>query len=326
MTKHILKVSGTPIEEKVTKLVCDHLGNEFKTVKEMCKYYKILPSTFRYRIDKGWELEKALTIQSRVQTKSGIMDHLGNVYKSERDMCEHFGIDSGTYYTRIKSGWSMKQALETPAKLMNTTVEDHLGNKFNSIADMCKYWGVGMYTYTSRLKRGIQLKDALTLPSNALRGKNVKDHLGNTFYNSAAMSKHWGIPYQSFYARIKCGWKLKDALETPVRENKIKINAFGTSFESIEELANLVSTNYGVIISRLKRLNTYDTEIIVSVYDISGIKLKIIGLDGQARYKVPWYEDYQTTHQVIEHERPDLLSLYDKAHPNGEYNPYRKEE
>lgn len=317
-------VSGTHTKE-VVKLVYDHLGNPFDTIKEMCKYYKILPSTFRYRIDKGWELEKALTIQSRVQTKSGLMDHLGNVYKSERDMCEHFGIDSGTYRTRIKSGWSMKQALETPAKLMNTTVEDHLGNKFNSIADMCKHWGISRHVYTSRLRSGIQIKDALTIPSNALRGENVRDHLGNTFYNSADMCKHWRVPYQSFYSRMKCGWELKDALETPVRETKTKISAFGTSFESIEESVSLVGTNYSVILSRLKRLNNYDTEIVVSVYNLSGIKLKFIGLDGQARYEVPWTEEYQTTREIIAHERPDLLSLYDKAHPKGEWNPYRKE-
>ena len=57
---------------------------------------------------------------------------------------------------------------------------------------------------------------------------------------------------------------------------------------------------------------------------LNGIELKFIGLDGQARYKVPWSKELQTMREIIEHERPDLLGLYDSSNPTGKWNPLGK--
>lgn len=39
----------------------DHLGNKFRTIKDMCIYHGIPPETYQSRKKRGWELERILT-------------------------------------------------------------------------------------------------------------------------------------------------------------------------------------------------------------------------------------------------------------------------
>lgn len=57
------KALFTPAVNKIKSR--DHLDNEFCSMAEMCKFWKIAPSTFFYRLDKGWSIEKALATPVR---------------------------------------------------------------------------------------------------------------------------------------------------------------------------------------------------------------------------------------------------------------------
>lgn len=95
----------------------DHLGNKYCSIKDMCRSYGINTATYRQRIARGWDIEKALTyfpIESRVKC----VDHLGNKYASKTEMCSKYGIP-GSYNKRIKKGLSVEQALTTPTKHRN---------------------------------------------------------------------------------------------------------------------------------------------------------------------------------------------------------------
>ena len=65
-------------------------------------------------------------------------------------------------------------------------------------------------------------------------------------------------------------------------------------------------------------------ELLVLLPRLVGIAIQFIGLDGKARYKVYWSEDYQTTREIIQKFRPDLLSLYDESNPTGKWNSLNK--
>lgn len=108
---------------------------------------------------------------------------------------------------------------------------------------------------------------------------------------------------------------------------KKEIEIFGTKYESMKKAVDAYGLDYKRFWDRLNRTacERYDLELLVSLQDLDGMKLAFIGLNSQARYEVPWHADYQTTRQVIEHERPDLLKLYDKSHPDGKWNPYKSE-
>jgi hypothetical protein len=53
------KALFTPAINKIKSR--DHLGNEFCSMVEMCRFWKIAYSTFFHRLDMGWSIEKALT-------------------------------------------------------------------------------------------------------------------------------------------------------------------------------------------------------------------------------------------------------------------------
>ena len=38
-------------------------------------------------------------------------DHLGKEYRSQKEMCQAYGVKPEVYQGRIKSGWSIEQAL-----------------------------------------------------------------------------------------------------------------------------------------------------------------------------------------------------------------------
>lgn len=47
--------------------VTDHLGNEFKSIKEMCEFHHIPSKTYDHRVNRHhWSMEKALTTPLRV--------------------------------------------------------------------------------------------------------------------------------------------------------------------------------------------------------------------------------------------------------------------
>jgi hypothetical protein len=66
-----------------------------------------------------------------------IIDHKGNKFKSEKEMCKYWDVKYSVYRNRKHYGWTLEECLKG-----RTVVYDHLGNKFNREINMCKYWGV----------------------------------------------------------------------------------------------------------------------------------------------------------------------------------------
>jgi len=104
-----------------------------------------------------------------------------------------------------------------------------------------------------------------------------------------------------------------------------KIKAYGNEYPSMRSAAKGLGINYKTLWNRLRRIKgieKIDTEIVVSMPDMGSIVLEFISVDNKAWYSVPWSPDrLKNTRDIIEHYRPDLLSLYDKSNPNGTWNP-----
>lgn len=225
---------GWTVEDALTKkgqqTECyDHLGNKFESKKEMCKYYGKSPVLVINRLNRGWTLEDALTKDIKETPNNIHHDHLGNEYKSMTDMCMHYGISGSTFYHRLKSGWSIEDALTTPIRECEKKCTDHLGNRYDSIVEMCEYYGIDSQTFSSRVSYGWDIKDALTIPVN--NEKKCKDHLGNKFNSHKEMCKYYGVGYAVYITRVKnYDWSLSDALEISGKgleaniKNKIVLN------------------------------------------------------------------------------------------------------
>ena len=207
---------GWTLEDALTKkgigIECyDHLGNKFDSKKDMCEYYGKSLVLVTKRLNSGWTLKDALTKNVKEAPKNTYHDHLGNEYKSREDMCRHYGIKGSTFQHRLKLGWSVEDALITPAIEREKRCKDHLGNNFKSIGDMCAYYGIDSIVFNARVRNGWNTKDALTIPAN--NEKKCKDPLGNQFNSHKEMCEHYGIGYEAYNARMKKhNWNLSDAL------------------------------------------------------------------------------------------------------------------
>lgn len=166
----------------------DHLGNEFSSIEEMCKYWNINRQTYDRRIRAGYSLSEALTIPVIKKVKH-------KYYKKKHDKFK--GINIGT----------------------GKIVKDHLGNTFNTVGEMCKAHGVSTYTFYHRREAGKSLSEQLTPGRLILGYKGVTsyDHLGNKFRSISAMCREYNIERVVYLARIRNGWDKERALLTPVK-------------------------------------------------------------------------------------------------------------
>lgn len=107
-----------------SKVVKDHLGVEHLSIVDMCKAWGIHTKTYENRRRLGYNLREALTMPIKQYSagKGGrragsyVKDHLGNIYRTTRVMCEVYGINVDTYRSRVRSGWSVERALTTPVR------------------------------------------------------------------------------------------------------------------------------------------------------------------------------------------------------------------
>lgn len=360
--------------KKVTSdIVYDHLGKEFNTSKEMCEYWGISVGAYKSRIKRGWSVKDALT--KPIIPKDGAVDHKGNKFKSKAAMCTYWGTSPQTLKNKLEDGYTLEEILENNTKYIEPV--DHNNIRYNTVKEMCSHYNISTTTLRSRLYLGLSLKDALTIPTKIY--KNKVDHTGKEFRSKKEMCRYWGInettftnrmesgkftleealtikpkhkrieiidpkgiKYKSFRKmceaynmspcvvrqRLSKGMELQDALKIYTPINGFNINAFGRQYTSISSIIKdypyMKFNTLSIRLDTTKRHLVYDIELIVGINSLRNIRFVSVGIDGQARYKVPWHKDYQTTREIIAYKRPDLLTLYDKSHPNGKWNPYKQ--
>ena len=170
----------------MAKQVTDHLGNTFKSIMAMCKYWNVDSTTYTFRIKQGKTIEEALT-QTPDRT---CKDHLGQTFKSVNAMCKYWNVNKTTYNIRIKQGKTIEEALtQTP----DHTCKDHLGQTFKSTNAMCKYWNVNNMTYKLRIEHGMSVEEALTYDSTC------QDPYGNIFQSKTEMGQAYGVTQNKMY-------------------------------------------------------------------------------------------------------------------------------
>ena len=207
----------TTAERLVKEMTVDHLGNEFRTVHDMCKHWHLSYDTLRKRLKKGLSLEKTLT--TAVQDNR-ITDHTGQEFDSKTAMCKKWGIPVKRFTDRIEKGMSLEEALTAPIKSLKQC-KDHLGNKYDSLTDMAAHYGLSLSSLINRRKI-MSLEEALTRPHGS-RG-TVTDHTGRTFRSITDMCKFWHIPLATYTYRINKGWSIEKALTLIPRNTVINDN------------------------------------------------------------------------------------------------------
>lgn len=237
------------------KEVEDHKGTKYASVAEMCKAYGLRIATYKYRRDRGWNVEQALTTPlnsgSIIPSKEKEplhYDHKGNGYSSKAEMCKAYGISLYMFKKRQADGMSLQETLELPVtKEVRFTYKDHVGVEYESLKEMCLAWGVSVHTYQKRISKGYTLERALTEPDDAVA---VTDHKGNTYPTIQSMCAAYGISLSLYFSRIKRGKSIAETLETPIEDNSVAYA--GKTYPSLKDLAAEFNINAGTLRSRIK--------------------------------------------------------------------------
>ena len=186
------------------KKTVDHLGIEHDSIRAMCRYYNIPENRYRDRINRGWDIERAL-MTDLIPMEKTCKDHLGQEFKSQQDMCAFWGIGESLFRQRIKLGFTLEKAL---TQKVGTPCTDHLGNQFTSTTQMCKHYGIPVPTFFSRINRnGWSLEKALTFQK-----EKIVDFEGNEFDSLHEMCRHYNVGVDVYRRRISYGYSIEEAL------------------------------------------------------------------------------------------------------------------
>lgn len=96
------------------KSVLDHLGNQYDTIADMARAYKISPAVLKSRLKNGWNVEQALY---QPVADSARVDHRGIQYQSTKQMCDAYHISVPLFCGRISRGYSIEEALTLPRNM-----------------------------------------------------------------------------------------------------------------------------------------------------------------------------------------------------------------
>lgn len=197
----------------------DHLGNKFPTKRKMVEAWGIPIHKYYKRIKLGWSLEEALTgkrtkPREYIGNSKECKDHLGNSFKSIRDMCRFWNTTESAYHKRVSTGMSLEDALTLPLnsggrKRKEMIYTDFKGNRFTTVQSMCDFHCVSMSTLQRHMKSGKTLEEALKY---LVENSKVYDHLGNSFPSYTSMAKYYGLKAITLSHRLKRGWSLEEAL------------------------------------------------------------------------------------------------------------------
>lgn len=147
------------------------------------------------------------------------IDHEGNEFHSQTEMCCYWKVTGSTYISRLKQGLSVEMALTK--KTNREEVTDHLGNTYKTLGEMCSNYEKGIDIVCERLKRGWSLEKALTQPIRKINSfRECTDHLGEHFSSISDMCVKYKINRTLYNYRIKAGYNQEDALTKPVKKQR----------------------------------------------------------------------------------------------------------
>lgn len=142
-------------------LYTDDNGNIYSSLNELARAYNINKTVIRSRLELGWTLSEILKKPSKIKHGSNVKDHLGNKYKTRKEMLDHYGVSEMTFKHRKKLGHDLETCLSNKNLHIKEYV-DHLENKFDTFNDLREYYFQNHATLFNRLhKQQLPIKDAV---------------------------------------------------------------------------------------------------------------------------------------------------------------------
>ena len=177
----------------MSKTCTDHLGNEFRSLKDMCGKYGLGAKLFCSRIKMGWTLEEALTtpIGESLHRGRRCCDHEGREFPSISAMAQAYGISLSLLERRLTKGMSLEESLTTPVMGWNRPVTDCFGQTFASVSAAARFYGLNTAALAYELRKGTSCAEVSRQLTGGSQDANITDHRGQIFQSLKDMAEHW---------------------------------------------------------------------------------------------------------------------------------------
>lgn len=197
----------------------DGHGHTFTCLREVAKFYGLSVEKLKHRMSHGYDLRDAIELAKVDLSRVSSVDHLGNSFKSIRDMCKFHGVDTNFFYKRYLKGLPLETCLTKKEKV----IKDHLGNEYKSFKELAQAYNIDYDTFIQRkniLKHDI--KACLVPPTrqgNNVGGRWISDGMSHVFESYAQLCRYHNIDYKVFlYAKKLTKGDIKKAIS--VAKNK----------------------------------------------------------------------------------------------------------
>lgn len=133
-------------------------------------------------------------------------------FKTLKDAAKHFGINQGTFVTRLSSGWTLEQAagLVKYDKIHKNYIKVKIDNKeFDSVRDAAKFYGINDHTARTRIGRGWSIEKSLKTKKVDL-AKKIEFN-GKTFGSIRKLAKFYKVSSGSLAGKLSRGIPIKEA-------------------------------------------------------------------------------------------------------------------
>ena len=206
--------------------VQDHLGNRFKSIREMALFHEKDPTKVAINLRKGMTPEEALFHKNNQHYKP-VKDHLGNYYINVTEMCKAYNILPATfrYRTQIK-GFTLKEALD------DCVFEDNKGKRFKTYKALAEYYHI---PYQKVIDNNSKNKNLLEKSKTNQYKTNI-DHLGNKYKNFEELCKHY--KQNPSKTQINKGFTLEEIIEGK------EVDIYGNRFKTLKDLCKFHNIDY----------------------------------------------------------------------------------
>ena len=225
------------MEVTSVKYIIDHMGNEFKSIKEACDFYNINRGSLRYHTKQGKTVEQALKFMIENQI---VVDD--NRFNSIAEFCRYYDMPDGYYryhrYTlnepteqiidcwqnRDKSDNSKnrkKSKYHNKSSYLTHNYLDVVDYGFSCVEDLCNFYGVKPNTFYQRKHRGFTLEECIFGRKKKVKIPKTRciDHLGNCFKSEREMCRSHNVVYRTYFSRKRKGWSLENCLMPSTHKN-----------------------------------------------------------------------------------------------------------
>lgn len=183
----------------------------------------------------------------------------GRVFVSAKEACEHYGVSTHNFHSRINAGWTVEQALELEDRPRTSgakpvTVE---GVAFESLHAATEHYGKPYPQVAQRIKFGWSVEEAMEfVEREQRRGRKGNSVVvaGVEYPSLSEAARRNGVTWNALKARLnRYGWTLEQALGLePPPSNKCHPLEIGHQhFGSIREACDAYGVTRGQISARL---------------------------------------------------------------------------